>query len=58
MTLQAAKGTVQGLVTRLKKLGEDKDRAETEKGGKPGHDPHNFSFSANKNENSEMDESF
>ena len=56
MTLQAAKGTVQGLVTRLKKLGEDKDRDR--KGGKPGHDPHNFSFSANKNENSEMDESF
>ena len=53
MTLQAAKGTVQGLITRLKKT-----KTKTEKGDKSGHDPHNFSFSANKNENSEVDESF
>ena len=35
-----------------------KTKTATDKGYKPRHDPHNFSFSANKNENSEVDESF
>ena len=35
-----------------------KTKTATDKGDKPGHDPHNFSFSANKYENSEVDETF